>query len=226
MLTPLFLKLTYIGAEWVLWVLVALSVVSVALVIERWLYFARTRVNAADLATSLDEFLRARNLQGAWQLVRETHGYCIESAVVAAGLVALRGGAQSAAEAMHSVKARMRPALDANLSILATIGSNAPFVGLLGTVLGIIHAAHELTGGGAQNNPGAVMSGVFEALVATAVGLFVAIPAVVAYNLFQRQVRKRLAAVDSLAHLILSAAQAEARAATSPTSGATSTRAA
>ena len=87
---------------------------------------------------------------------------------------------------MQSVKARMRPALDANLSILATIGSNAPFVGLLGTVLGIIKAAHELTADTAQNNPNAVMSGVFEALVATAVGLFVAIPAVVAYNLFQR----------------------------------------
>jgi biopolymer transport protein ExbB len=117
---------------------------------------------------------------------------------------------------MQSVKARMRPALDANLSILATIGSNAPFVGLLGTVLGIINAAHELTAGGAQNNPHAVMSGVFEALVATAVGLFVAIPAVVAYNLFQRRVRKRLAQVDSLAHLILSSASADARPATSP----------
>ena len=54
-----------------------------------------------------------------------------------------------------------------------------------------------------QNNPSAVMSGVFEALVATAVGLFVAIPAVVAYNLFERKVRTRLAQVDSLAHLLL-----------------------
>src|SRR5262249_35507965 len=122
--------------------------------------------------------------------------------------------AQGAAEAMLSVKDRMRPALDANLSILATIGSNAPFIGLMGTVLGIIKAAHELTAESAQNSPNAVMSGVFEALVATAVGLFVAIPAVVAYNLFQRRVRKRLAEVDSLAHLILSTARIDARAAT------------
>ena len=112
--------------------------------------------------------------------------------MVAAGLIALRNGAQAAAEAMLSVKARMRPALDANLSILATIGSNAPFIGLMGTVLGIINAAHELTAEGGQYSPNAVMSGVFEALVATAVGLFVAIPAVVAYNLFQRTVRKRI----------------------------------
>jgi biopolymer transport protein ExbB/TolQ len=193
MLTSLFLRLTYVGAEWVLWILLLLSIISIALMVERWMYFYRTRLDTDDLAAKLDEQLRARNLQGAWQLVKDTHTYAIESAVVAAGLIALRNGATSAGEAMQSVKSRMRPQLDANLSILATIGSNAPFVGLLGTVLGIVNAAHELTGDGGQNNPNAVMSGVFEALVATAVGLFVAIPAVVAYNLFQRRVRKRTA---------------------------------
>ncbi len=214
MLTSLFLRLTYVGAEWVLWVLLLLSIISIALMVERWLYFYRTRVDGEELAARLEEQLRARSLQGAWQLVKDTHTYCIEAAVVAAGLIALRNGAHAASEAMQSVKARMRPALDANLSILATIGSNAPFVGLLGTVLGIINAAHALTADGAQNNPNAIMSGVFEALVATAVGLFVAIPAVVAYNLFQRRVRKRLAEVDSLAHLILSTALSETRPAT------------
>jgi biopolymer transport protein ExbB len=211
MLTSLFLRLTYVGAEWVMWILLLLSIISIALMVERWMYFYRTGQDTDDLATKLDEQLRARNLQGAWQLVKDSHTYAIESAVVAAGLIALRNGPSAASEAMLSVKARMRPQLDANLSILATIGSNAPFVGLLGTVLGIINAAHELTGEGGQNNPNAVMSGVFEALVATAVGLFVAIPAVVAYNLFQRRVRKRVAEVDSLAHLILATAKAENR---------------
>jgi biopolymer transport protein ExbB len=214
MLTSLFLRLTYVGAEWVLWLLLALSIISIALMVERWLYFMRTQVNGEELAAQLDEHLRSRNLQAAWQLVKDNHTYCIESAVVAAGLIALRNGAHAASEAMLSVKARMRPALDANLSILATIGSNAPFVGLLGTVLGIIKAAHELAAEGAQNSPNAVMAGVFEALVATAVGLFVAIPAVVAYNLFQRRVKKRLAEVDSLAHLILSSVRSETRTAT------------
>jgi biopolymer transport protein ExbB/TolQ len=204
MLTSLFLRLTYVGAEWILWVLVALSIISIALMVERWLYFVRTRPHGGELGSQLQEQLRSRNLQNAWQLVKDNHTYCIEGAVVAAGLVALRNGPQAASEAMQSVKARMRPQLDANLSILATIGSNAPFIGLLGTVLGIIKAAHELTASGGEGNQIAIMSGVFEALVATAVGLFVAIPAVVAYNLFQRHVRKRMAEVDSLAHLILS----------------------
>jgi biopolymer transport protein ExbB/TolQ len=214
MLTNLLLRLTYVGAEWILWLLLALSIISIALIVERCFYFYRTRIDLDDLSTRLDEQLRARNLQGAWQLVKDTHATSIESAVVAAGLVGLRNGAHACGEAMQSVKARMRPALDANLSVLATIGANAPFVGLLGTVLGIIKAAHELAGNTGQDNSIAIMSGVFEALVATAVGLFVAIPAVVAYNLLQRQVRKRMANVDSLAHMILAVAPTDARAAT------------
>lgn len=211
MLTQLFLKLTYVGAEWVLWILLLLSIVSIALMVERWLYYFRTAVDGDELSARLDEQLRARNLQGAWQLVKDNHTSSIETAVVAAGLIALRNGAASAAEAMQSVKAQMRPALDQNLSILATIGSNAPFIGLMGTVLGIIKAAHELTSEAAASSPNAVMAGVFEALVATAVGLFVAIPAVVAYNLFQRRVRKRMAQTDALAHMILSTARIETR---------------
>jgi biopolymer transport protein ExbB len=87
---------------------------------------------------------------------------------------------------------------------------------LLGTVLDIIKAAHDLTADAAHNNPNAVMAGVFEALVATAVGLFVAIPAVVAFNIFQRHVRTRIAQVDSLAHLVLSTVRHDGRTADSP----------
>jgi biopolymer transport protein ExbB len=214
MLTSLFLKLTYVGAEWIMWLLLLLSIVSIALMVERVLYFMRNRIDVEALSAQLYELLRVRNLQGAWDLVQGSDA--IECNVVAAGLSSLRGGTDACAEAMQSAKARLRPQLDANLSILATIGSNAPFIGLLGTVLGIIKAAHELTAAGVGNNPSAVMSGVFEALVATAVGLFVAIPAVVAFNLFQRRVRKTMAQVDSLAHLVLASVRVEARPATAP----------
>lgn len=219
MLTSLLLKMTYLGAEWILWLLLALSVLSVALIVERVLYFRRTKIDGEQLGARLQDLLKIRDLQSAWQLVKDAQSSVIECGVVAAGLLALRSGAHACGEAMLSARARMKPELDANLSILATIGSNAPFVGLLGTVLGIIKAAHEMNVTAGQGNPSAVMSGVFEALVATAVGLFVAIPAVVAFNLFERTVRTRLAQTESLAHLVLASAapQGKAAAPTPPT---------
>lgn len=92
---------------------------------------------------------------------------------------------------------RARMDWEKNLSMLATIGSNAPFIGLFGTVLGIIKAFHDLSQQavtGAQT----VTSGISEALVATAIGLLVAIPAVIAFNLFQRRVKRALAEAESL----------------------------
>jgi biopolymer transport protein ExbB len=89
-----------------------------------------------------------------------------------------------------------------NLAFLGTLGNNAPFIGLFGTVLGIIKAFHDLAGNQA-GGVAVVMAGISEALVATAVGLLVAIPAVVGFNTFNRRVRKAIANVDSLAHVVL-----------------------
>jgi biopolymer transport protein ExbB len=96
----------------------------------------------------------------------------------------------------------VRVDLERNLGVLGTLGNNAPFIGLFGTVLGIIKAFADLSRnsiGGA----GAVMAGISEALVATAVGLMVAIPAVIAFNYFQAKVRKSLSRVDAVAHMVL-----------------------
>jgi biopolymer transport protein ExbB len=210
MLTQLFLKLTLVGAEWVLWVLVILSFVSVGIIVDRLWYFAEHRVDIAELAAKLEQFLRAGDLKSAWQLVAGSDA--IECVVVAAGLAAVGRGTQACSEAMLSAKARTRSRLEARLAILGTIGANAPFIGLLGTVLGIVKAAHDMSvqsGTSGAADPSLVMAGVFEALVATAVGLCVAIPAVVAFNLLQRRVRTTNAQVDSLAHLVLSSLRAD-----------------
>jgi biopolymer transport protein ExbB len=79
--------------------------------------------------------------------------------------------------------------LDQRLGILATFGNNAPFIGLFGTVLGVIDAFHRL-GSAGDFAVNAVMGGISEALVATAMGLFVAIPCVIAYNYFLRRMRR------------------------------------
>ena len=94
--------------------------------------------------------------------------------------------------------------LESRIAILGTLGSNAPFVGLFGTVLGIIHAFHSLAQN-AKGGPGVVMAGISEALVATALGLFVAIPAVAAYNYFVRYIKKIMVASENFARLCASA---------------------
>jgi biopolymer transport protein ExbB len=209
-LTNLLLQVTLIGAEWVLWLLLILSLISIALIVDRALYFYRHKIDGEELSFQLEERLKNGEVRAAWDLVKGSD--CIECQVVESGLGALRRGATACGEAMLATKARLKPVLDARMSMLATIGSNAPFIGLLGTVLGIVKAAHDMTGGGTgQGDPNAVMAGVFEALVATAVGLFVAIPAVIAFNIFQRKVRTTLAQVDSLAHLVLSNVRVEVR---------------
>jgi biopolymer transport protein ExbB len=187
-----------------LWLLVGLSLVSVTIMVERWVFFFSRRVDFDRLSTQVRSALHSGNVEEALALVETSRA--IECVVLAAGLHELRRGAHAVSETMLSVKARERLRLEQFLPVLGTLGSNAPFIGLLGTVLGIIRAAHDMTQAqaGQQGAASAVMSGVFEALVATAVGLFVAIPAVIAFNYFQRRVRGAIGRTDALAHLLLS----------------------
>ena len=191
-LTERILGFTLLGSEWVLWLLLGLSVLSVAVMVERAL-FLRERGNADKIARELRTLLRAGDVEGARQALAGRTAPV--AAVAAAGLDHYDRGSNAVGEAMAGAKAR-------NLGVLGTLGNNAPFIGLFGTVLGIIKAFADL----ARNQSGgaaAVMSGISEALVATAVGLMVAIPAVVGFNFFQGKVRKTLARVDAIAHLVL-----------------------
>jgi biopolymer transport protein ExbB len=198
-LTERLLAFMLLGSEWVLWLLLGLSVVSVAVMVERAI-FLRARGDADALARELRALLRGGDLEGARQAVS---GRTAPAAVVAAaGLDHYDRGPDAVGEAMAGAKARLRVDMERNLGVLGTLGNNAPFIGLFGTVLGIIKAFADLSrnsGGGA----GAVMAGISEALVATAIGLLVAIPAVVAFNFFQGKVRKTLARVDVVAHMLL-----------------------
>ena len=198
-LTEKLLGFMLLGSEWVLWLLLCLSIVSVTVMVERAI-FLRVRSNVDALAREVGSLLRGGDVPGARAAIA---GQTEPAAIVArAGLENYDRGSQAAGEAMAGAKARIRIDMEKNLGVLGTLGNNAPFIGLFGTVLGIIKAFADL----ARNQSGgaaAVMSGISEALVATAVGLMVAIPAVVAFNFFQGKVRKTLARVDAVAHLVL-----------------------
>jgi biopolymer transport protein ExbB len=200
-----------LGASWVLWLMLVLSVVSLAIMLERaWLFWS-LRDDVASLMRDLGRFLRAGDLEGARQRMEQSPS--AEAAVVIAGIVEADLGADAAEEAMAGASALQRTKLERRLAYLGTLGNNAPFIGLLGTVIGIVGAFEEFGKGAAQAAPAAaaaaagpseaVMRNIAEALVATAVGLIVAIPAVFAFNTFQRIVKVTLSNTDALGHVLL-----------------------
>jgi biopolymer transport protein ExbB len=198
-LTQKFLSFALLGEEWVLWLLIILSVVSVAIMIERVMYFAARRVNVDDLASDLRRCLKSNDRQAFEKKYAGSDS--IEVLVALEGLRELPRGPDAVAEAMIGAKAKKRLLCERYIAYLGTLGNNAPFIGLFGTVLGIIRAFRDL----AKNSESAeaVMAGISQALVATAVGLLVAIPAVLAFNYFNRRVRTAIAHTDSIAHTIL-----------------------
>jgi biopolymer transport protein TolQ len=178
------------GATAVLYLLLALSVFSVGVVLERWFYFFRRKFDLVVTAGSIDKKLRAGDLKGARKELSEMRA--VEAEVVSDALAVYEDGPDSVQEIVQKGIRQRRKSFESGLLFLGTLGSNSPFVGLFGTVLGVVAAFKELgaasaaataSGGGMGN----VMSGIAEALIATAVGILVAIPAVIAYNLFQKK---------------------------------------
>jgi len=197
-----------LGTGWVLILMLVLSVISLAIMLERaWLYWS-LRDDIDELMRDLGRLLRSGDMDGARRRLEASRS--AEAAVVVAGLVESDRGVEAAQEAMEGASALQRLKLEKRLAFLGTLGNNAPFIGLLGTVIGIIAAFDELgkvklaaASGATQLAPEAVMARISEALVATAIGILIAIPAVAAYNAFQRVVKGTVANTDALGHLLL-----------------------
>jgi biopolymer transport protein ExbB len=188
------------SAEWVLWLLAILSVISVAVMLERGLYIATHRLSGSDeMLTKLAK----GDLAGVRAGIVGQKG--MEASVLREGLEFADKGPGTVEEVVNATMARERPRYERFLSILGTLGSNTPFIGLFGTVLGIIKAFKDLgmTASKGAEVQATVMAGISEALVATAVGLAVAIPAVVGYNLLTRQIKTIAARSTALGHALV-----------------------
>jgi biopolymer transport protein ExbB len=213
------------GAGWVIWVLGALSVATLAVALERWVFFRGQSCQPSELARKLDERLSSC----AWEeaAAEFSRSAAVAARVAAAGLRLARLGPESARRAMDSAVALERRLLERRLAFVGTVGNNAPFIGLFGTVIGVIHAFEEL-GRGAPGHSGtgaaaaagasqAVMTALAEALVATAIGIAVALPAIAFYNALQRRVTMLLQETDAISSLVL--AYLSARASAGPGGG-------
>lgn len=194
MLSEKFFAIAQLGHEFTLWVLIALSIISVAFILERYFTLRVVEAKADVFSKRIQEALQVNALEEIEDLSKDRDSL-IGKALSYGLRHAKSHGANGLPEVFDSYALIERPVLEKRLSFLATVGSNAPFIGLLGTVFGIMDAFRGLAN--SQGEITGVMTGISEALVATAIGLLVAIPAVISYNFFQKKVRKTLQYLES-----------------------------
>jgi len=173
-------------AQWVLWGLIILSLVSVAVMIERFLFFRHHAIDVTSVRVDFSRLLADGDLQGAATYLEKFDS--LETNTVLFGLRDYARGPDAVEHLLAAAARKERARYERRLSFLATVASNAPFIGLFGTVLGIIRAFQDLSANMAAAS-GAVMAGIAEALIATAVGLLVAVPALVVYNILKSRVK-------------------------------------
>ncbi len=188
-------------AEWVFWLLFALSASSVAVILERLIFFGRHAPESARVAAAVHASVGRGDFETAARAL--TGRRSLEARVLLAGLLACDQGPDAVEELLAGALGAERARFEARLSFLATLASNAPYVGLFGTVLGIVRAFRNLGADLAEAHAG-VMTALAEALVATAIGLLVAIPAVVAFNAFKNAVKARVTRAETLSRGLLS----------------------
>lgn len=196
------------GATWVMWLLIGLSVLALAVALERGLTAFATRDDVDGLRADVLKHLRSGDLHALTRRLERSPSY--EARVVRAGVEVAQDGPAAVEERLAGAAQTQRVHMEQRLIFLGTLGANAPFVGLLGTVIGIIGAFHELDASAGKVTAG-LMAEVGEALVATAVGILVALPAVAFYNGFQRLNKTRLARADALGRDLLAHLRAERR---------------
>jgi biopolymer transport protein ExbB len=198
------------GPAPLMYLMIGLSVLSVAIILERAWVFHRVTEDPEALARDLRSYLSQADILGARG--RMASSASLEAAVLAAGLDQAPRGARAASEAMSGAVSLARLKLERRLSFLGTLGNNAPFIGLLGTVVGIVMAFDKLGSVRADAHsavPTEVMSSIAEALVATAIGLAVAIPAVAAFNYFQRRIKVMTTNADALGSVLMAYLQGD-----------------
>jgi biopolymer transport protein ExbB/TolQ len=189
------------GSRWVLWLLILLSLAAIAVMLDRIWFFLQERPPRDRLAAAI-RAMREGNAAGA--LAKLTGARSMEATVVRVCLQHAADGPAAVEDHKAAAIETERLRYEKRLAFLGTLGNNAPFVGLFGTVLGIIRAFHDLAGSAmAGQGTQAVMSGIAEALVATGVGLLVALPSVAMYNVLVRHVETATAGAEAMSREVI-----------------------
>ncbi len=172
-----------------LWILLVCSILAVTVGVERWYYFRKVRFEPRkflELLGKIQQFVQAGKAEEAVTLTQGMVGPIPD--LTRTAIINRMRSKVELDELLTAARMEQRLILEKYLGILGTLGNTAPFIGLFGTVVGIVKAFHDLAVSG-SGGPAVVAAGISEALVATAAGLLVAIPSVVIYNYFMKKVK-------------------------------------
>jgi biopolymer transport protein ExbB len=183
-------------------VFLSLSFTLVALFVMNLLTARRENVVPAALVEGFEAHLNEKRYQEAYEMAKSDESFLGQ--VLSAGLAKLSAGYDQAIEAMQEVGEDENMKLEHRLSYMALIGTISPMIGLLGTVQGMISAFSEIAVGGATPKPVKLAEGISTALFTTLVGLFIAIPAIAAYNILRNRVQRLVLEVGILSEGLMS----------------------
>lgn len=205
MIHQLFKIMTWMGSEWVLWTLFLMSVLTVWVILQRWFEIRRlNNVSSRFWDEQADKWFRGGSQLTSADIEKLKASYpCLESEALEVTFRAMQSGSTAPSEVVAAYLDQRKLKLEKFVAILGTIGANAPFVGLLGTVLGIIRAFSDMAVSGLANSLETIGGGISEALVATAIGLFVAIPAVIFFNVLNKRISNLIRKAQNLSQLVL-----------------------
>jgi biopolymer transport protein ExbB/TolQ len=188
MIVEKLLKVALLGAAWVMYLMIFLSVISIGQMVERWLFYLKHNVDADELEDQLMKLLEQGDKEGAEALLDKHKARSFEAEAIRPALKYLDAGPEAFSDCVEAEFVKIRQDCERGMNLLATLGNNAPFIGLMGTVIGVIISFQKLGQSQGANSMSSVMGGIAEALVSTGVGLFLALPAVVAYNILSKKV--------------------------------------
>lgn len=193
----------YTGGEWVIYILIFCSILALAVIVERGIVLFRENKyldQVKDIFPNFHSSVERSQIQKLTEDINQLQG--LSARVIGTGLHHLIQGSGGIEEYTQSVASHEKRRLEVRMIILGTLGNNSIYIGLFGTVLGVIKAFRDLA---QETNAGpeVVMQGLSQALIATAVGLMVALPCVIAYNIFQKQIGDLISETESMVQVIL-----------------------
>ncbi len=195
---------TWANVNWESWIIIGLGVLVLAVAIDRiYVITIRNKGDNEKLVQLLTERL-IKDPQNLDEITNEVNQpkFGLEGRVAAIALKGWPHGVDTIHQYAQTALAAERRNLERRLIVLNTLGNNIPFIGLLGTVLGIMQAFGDLATSGGDAGPAVVMLGISKALIATALGLIVAVPTVIFYNGLSKAAKTRISMAEEIVSLM------------------------